>query len=33
VERDRTADIPASTDVWMAFVWCFVLIAVFGPLA
>jgi ABC-2 type transport system permease protein len=26
-------DIPASTDVWMAFVWCFVLIAVFGPIA
>jgi ABC transporter DrrB family efflux protein len=24
---------PANTDVWMAFVWCFVLIAVFAPLA
>jgi ABC transporter DrrB family efflux protein len=24
---------PAHTDVWMAFVWCFVLIAVFAPLA
>jgi ABC-2 type transport system permease protein len=24
---------PAGTDVWMAFVWCTVLIAVFAPLA
>jgi len=24
---------PANTDVWMAFVWCFVLIAIFAPLA
>ena len=24
---------PANTDVWMAFVWCFALIAVFAPLA
>jgi ABC-2 type transport system permease protein len=24
---------PAHTDVWMAFVWCFVLIVVFAPLA
>jgi ABC-2 type transport system permease protein len=24
---------PAHTDVWMAFVWCAVLIAVFAPLA
>jgi ABC transporter DrrB family efflux protein len=24
---------PANTDVWMAFVWCFGLIAVFAPLA
>ena len=24
---------PANTDVWMAFVWCFVLLAVFAPLA
>jgi ABC transporter DrrB family efflux protein len=24
---------PAHTDVWMSFVWCFVLIAVFAPLA
>jgi ABC-2 type transport system permease protein/oleandomycin transport system permease protein len=24
---------PANTDRWMAFVWCFVLIAVFAPLA
>jgi ABC-type multidrug transport system permease subunit len=26
-------DIPAHTDIWMAFVWCFVLIAIFAPLA
>jgi ABC-2 type transport system permease protein len=24
---------PANTDVWMSFVWCFVLIAIFAPLA
>ena len=24
---------PANTDIWMAFIWCFVLIAVFAPLA
>jgi ABC transporter DrrB family efflux protein len=24
---------PAHTDVWMAFIWCFVLIGVFAPLA
>jgi ABC transporter DrrB family efflux protein len=24
---------PAHTDVWMAFVWCFVLLAIFAPLA
>jgi len=24
---------PANTDVWMAFIWCFVLIGVFAPLA
>jgi ABC-2 type transport system permease protein len=24
---------PAHTDVWMSFVWCAVLIAVFAPLA
>ena len=24
---------PANSDVWMAFVWCFVLIAIFAPLA
>jgi ABC-2 type transport system permease protein/oleandomycin transport system permease protein len=24
---------PAHTDVWMAFIWCFVLIAIFAPLA
>jgi ABC transporter DrrB family efflux protein len=24
---------PAHTDVWMSFIWCFVLIAIFAPLA
>ena len=24
---------PANTDVWMAFIWCAALIAVFAPLA
>ena len=24
---------PANSDVWMAFIWCFVLIAIFAPLA
>ncbi|HWK26022.1 MAG TPA: ABC transporter permease [Solirubrobacter sp.] len=24
---------PANTDVWMAFVWCFVLLGIFAPLA
>src|SRR4051794_8344163 len=24
---------PANTDVWMAFIWCFVLTAIFAPLA
>ena len=31
--RSLWLDTPANTDVWMAFVWCFVLIAVFAPLA
>jgi ABC-type multidrug transport system permease subunit len=31
--RSLWLDIPANSDVWMAFVWCFVLIAVFAPLA
>jgi ABC-2 type transport system permease protein len=31
--RSLWIDTPANTDVWMAFVWCFVLIAVFAPLA
>jgi ABC transporter DrrB family efflux protein len=31
--RSLWLDTPANTDVWMAFVWCFVLTAVFAPLA
>jgi len=31
--RSLWLDIPAHSDVWMSFVWCFVLIAVFAPLA
>ena len=31
--RSLWLDTPANSDVWMAFVWCFVLIAVFAPLA
>jgi ABC transporter DrrB family efflux protein len=31
--RSLWLDIPANSDVWMAFVWCFGLIAVFAPLA
>jgi ABC-type multidrug transport system permease subunit len=31
--RSLWLDTPANTDVWMAFVWCVVLIAVFAPLA
>lgn len=31
--RSLWLDTPAHTDVWMAFVWCFVLLAVFAPLA
>lgn len=31
--RSLWLDIPPNSDVWMAFVWCFVLIAVFAPLA
>jgi ABC transporter DrrB family efflux protein len=31
--RSLWLDIPAHTDVWMAFVWIFALIAVFAPLA
>jgi ABC-2 type transport system permease protein len=31
--RSLWLDTPANTDVWMAFVWCFVLIAIFAPLA
>jgi len=31
--RSLWIDTPANTDVWMAFVWCFVLIAIFAPLA
>jgi ABC transporter DrrB family efflux protein len=31
--RSLWLDTPANSDVWMAFIWCFVLIAVFAPLA
>jgi ABC transporter DrrB family efflux protein len=31
--RSLWLDTPANSDVWVAFVWCFVLIAVFAPLA
>jgi ABC transporter DrrB family efflux protein len=31
--RSLWLDTPANSDVWMAFVWCFALIAVFAPLA
>jgi ABC transporter DrrB family efflux protein len=31
--RSLWLDTPAHSDVWMAFVWCFGLIAVFAPLA
>jgi ABC transporter DrrB family efflux protein len=31
--RSLWLNTPAHTDVWMAFVWCFALIAVFAPLA
>jgi ABC transporter DrrB family efflux protein len=31
--RSLWLDTPAGSDVWMAFVWCVILIAVFAPLA
>jgi ABC-2 type transport system permease protein/oleandomycin transport system permease protein len=31
--RSLWLDTPAHSDVWMSFVWCFALIAVFAPLA
>jgi ABC transporter DrrB family efflux protein len=31
--RSLWLDTPAHSDVWMSFVWCFVLIAVFAPLS
>ena len=31
--RSLWLNTPANTDVWMAFVWCVVLVAVFAPLA
>ena len=31
--RSLWLDAPANSDIWMAFVWCFVLIAIFAPLA
>ena len=31
--RSLWLDTPANSDIWMAFVWCFAIIAVFAPLA
>jgi ABC-2 type transport system permease protein len=31
--RSLWLDTPANSDIWMAFVWCFVLLAIFAPLA
>ena len=31
--RSLWLNTPANTDVWMAFVWCAVIVAVFAPLA
>jgi ABC transporter DrrB family efflux protein len=31
--RSLWIDTPANSDVWMSFVWCFALIAIFAPLA
>jgi ABC-type multidrug transport system permease subunit len=31
--RSLWLDTPANTDIWMAFLWCFAIIAVFAPLA
>src|SRR5215217_179388 len=31
--RSLWLDTPAHTDIWMSFAWCFVLIAIFAPLA
>jgi ABC transporter DrrB family efflux protein len=31
--RSLWLDTPANSDIWMAFVWCFVIIAIFAPLA
>ena len=31
--RSLWLDTPANTDIWMAFIWCAVLIALFAPLA
>ena len=31
--RSLWLDTPAHSDIWMAFLWCFALIAVFAPLA
>jgi ABC-2 type transport system permease protein len=31
--RSLWLDTPANSDIWMAFLWCFVIIAVFAPLA
>ena len=31
--RSLWLDTPANSDVWMAFLWCVVLLAIFAPLA
>jgi ABC-2 type transport system permease protein len=31
--RSLWLDTPAHSDIWMAFLWCFVIIAIFAPLA
>jgi ABC-type multidrug transport system permease subunit len=31
--RSLWLDIPANSDIWMSFIWCFVLTAIFAPLA
>jgi len=31
--RSLWIDTPANSDVWMSFIWCFALIAIFAPLA
>jgi ABC-type polysaccharide/polyol phosphate export permease len=31
--RSLWLDTPAHSDIWMAFLWCFVIIGIFAPLA